>query len=354
MKRKILPIILCILSALIALCSGCSKNITPISQTDFYFDTVITITLYDTNRLGTKRCNEILASCFSLCESYEAMFSRTKEGSDIWNINHADGAPITVHPETAALLQKSLFYCEQTNGLVDITIAPVTDLWDFSSEHLLQLQNTDTSDTETPLSSLPTKEQLTNRLAHVDYKKVNITGNTVILKDADAALDLGCIAKGYIADCLKMHLQAQGISCAIINLGGNLQTLGTKPDGSPFLLGIQKPFGDNRTPIATLPVTDSSLVSSGVYERYFEAGGIRYHHLLNPRTGLPENNGLLGVTILTASSADADILSTAAFLLGLEKGIAYIDSLPDTEAVFITEDGSLHPTDGLSGLLQMP
>lgn len=347
MKRKILPIFLCVILLSLFVCNGCAKHTDPISQTDFYFDTVITITLYDTDRLGKERCSKILASCFSLCETYEAMLSRTKEGSDIWKINHAQGAPVTVHRETADLLRKSLSYCEQTDGIVDITIAPVSDLWNFSSENLLQIQDSDTAS-----SAVPTDAQLQKQLTHVNYRTVQISENTVTLSDPDAALDLGCIAKGYIADKLKEHLQAQGISSALINLGGNIQTIGTKPDGSAFMLGIQKPFEDASTPVATLPVTDASLVSSGVYERYFESDGILYHHLLNPQNGMPENNGLLGVTILTACSADADVLSTAAFLLGLEKGMAYIEALPDTEAVFITEDGTLHPTSGLSGILQ--
>ncbi len=124
----------------------------------------------------------------------------------------------------------------------------------------------------------------------MDYQKVQINGTTVALKEAGAALDLGCIAKGYIADRLKDYLEEQGIKSAVINLGGNVLTLGSKPDGSPFRLGIQRPFDLRGNPIAVLSVSDASLVSSGVYERYFEADGVRYHHLLNPRTGMPEQN----------------------------------------------------------------
>ena len=149
-------------------------------------------------------------------------------------------------------------------------------------------------------------------------------------------------------------MQEEGCQSAIINLGGNILTIGEKPDGSAFRLGIQKPFADGGTPSAALPVTDASLVSSGVYERYFESDGERFHHLLNPKTGMPENNGLLSVTILSDSSADGDILSTACFLLGLEDGMAYAESLPGIEAVFITEDYVLHPSSGLSGILQKP
>ena len=342
MKQKFLPILFCIWALVIFLSSGCARNVSPVSQTDFFFDTVITITLYDTENIGSKGCDEILSSCFSLCETYEKMLSRTVKGSDIWNINHAAGTPVTVHPETARLLKKSLYFCAQTDGLVDITIAPVSDLWNFSSNNLLEMQPHD----------IPSHTRLQSLLSHVDYHAVHVDGNLVTLADPEASIDLGCIAKGYIADQLKAHLISQGITSALINLGGNIQTIGSKPDGSAYMLGIQKPFDTAGTLIATLPVTDASLVSSGIYERYFKAEDILYHHLLNSKTGMPVENELLGVTILADSSADADVLSTAAFLLGLDEGMEYIESFPDTEAVFITKDYELHPSSGLSHILQ--
>lgn len=344
MKAKTFFPSLCLFSLFCLLLSGCGKNMTPVSKTDFCMDTSITVTLYDTGRLSYSDCEKLLDNCFSLCRSYEDMFSRTKEGSDIWNINHAGGAPVRVSAETAGLLQTALYYCRETDGAVDITIAPLSALWNFSSA---SLKGTDTH-------TLPDRQQIQALLPCVDYQKVQITGTTVTLKEPGAALDLGCIAKGYIADRLKDYLKEQGIGSAVINLGGNVLTLGSKPDGSPFRLGIQKPFDLRGTPIAVLSVSDASLVSSGVYERYFEADGILYHHLLNPRTGMPEQNGLLGVTILSDSSTDGDILSTACFLLGPDKGMAYVESLPGVEAVFITEDYVLHPSSGLSGLLQTP
>ncbi len=342
MKAKTFLISICFFFLLSLLLSGCGKDMTPVSQTDFYLDTSVTITLYDTGSLSPSDCETLFHNCFALCGRYEDMFSRTKEGSDIWNINHAGGAPVQVSEETAGLLQTALYYCRETDGAVDITIAPLSTLWNFSSDAL------------TGIHTLPDHRQIQELLPCVDYQKVQINGTTVALKEAGAALDLGCIAKGYIADRLKDYLEEQGIKSAVINLGGNVLTLGSKPGGSPFRLGIQRPFDLRGNPIAVLSVSDASLVSSGVYERYFEADGVRYHHLLNPRTGMPEQNGLLGVTILSDSSTDGDILSTACFLLGLDKGMAYIESLPGIEAVFITEDYALHPSSGLSGLLQTP
>lgn len=332
---------LCVLlAAALSLCTGCERNATPVSQTAFYFDTVITITLYDD--LKPERSEKILNGCFALCETYEAMLSRTKKGSDVWNINHAGGAPVQVDAETASLIDKALAVCEQTDGAVDITIAPLSSLWNFSSDRL------------TGQDEIPSEEQIGELLTHVDYRNVLVDGDTVTLTDPDAAIDLGCIAKGYIADRLKQYLLEEGCTSALINLGGNVLTLGRKPDGTSFLLGIQKPFAGSGEPIAVLPVAGQSLVSSGVYERYFKKDGKRYHHLLDPETGMPENNGLLSVTILSDSSTDGDILSTACFLLGPDDGMAYVESLPGIEAVFITEDYALHPSSGLSGLLQTP
>lgn len=344
MKIKYLPV-LCAAALCFCSLSGCGKNAQPLSKTDFYFDTVITITLYDDGQFTAKRTDDLFENCFALCETYENMLSRTKEGSDIWNLNHAHGNPVEVNPETAALLQKALSYCEATNGAVDITIAPLSSLWNFSSDSLTYENTPD---------RLPSDKQIKDLLTHVDYRNIRIDGSTVTLLDPCAAVDLGCIAKGYIADRLKAYLKEQGVHNAIINLGGNVLTVGGRPDGSAFRLGIQKPFDQNGSPIAVLAVTDASLVSSGVYERYFELDGTRYHHLLNTKTGMPEHNGLASVTILSDSSADGDILSTSCFLLGLEDGMAYAESLPGIEAVFITEDHKLYPTSGLSGLLQKP
>ncbi len=330
-----------VLLAAFLLLGGCSTQPQPQARTGFYFDTSVTVTLYPADGLSDEKTDALFHDCFALCETYENMFSRTKEGSDIWRINHAQGAPVQVSAETAALLQQALLYCEKTEGAVDITIAPLSDLWDFSSEHPEHTSRTP-----------PAPSQIAERLSHVDYRNVTVSGDTVTLSDPQAALDLGCIAKGYIADQIKACLQEQGVHSAIINLGGNVLTLGNKPDGSPFRLGIQKPFDVRNTPIASLAVTDASLVSSGVYERYFEADGIRYHHLLNTRTGMPENNTLLSVTILSDSSAQGDILSTACFLLGLQGGMDFVESLPGVEAVFITEDYELHPSSGLSDLVQ--
>lgn len=323
-KRKILPVLLLILSFALLLW-GCNGKVEPVSKTGFYFNTVITITIYDQSK------STLIEDAFLQCEKYEQLLSRSVEGSDIWNINHSNGAPTTVSGETAALIRTALSYCDMTDGAIDITLAPVSDLWNFSSDQP---------------KSLPADSAIQSCLSHVDYHAVQVNGTTVTLTDPDASIDLGFIAKGYIADQLKDFLTEKAVTSAIINLGGNVLTIGDKPDHSHYTIGIQKPFDDRNTSVTEVQVTDSSIVSSGVYERYFQENGKLYHHILNPHTGYPYENNLLGVTILSPSSTEGDGLSTTCFALGLEKGMDLIESMPDVEALFITDDDMLHYSSG--------
>lgn len=309
--------------------SGCSRNYEPVTETGFYLDTVIQITLYDTD--GIDSCSENIRQCFNIVDHYEHLFSTTMEGSDVWNINHSGGTPVTVSDDTVNLLKTALYYSELTDGQVDVTIFPLSALWSFGSG-----EN----------AHIPDDNAIQEALTHIDYHTVQIDGNTVTLSDPEAAIDLGFIAKGYIADRLKEYLLDQGIQSACINLGGNLITIGNKPDGQPYRIGIQKPFANEGEIITAIDVSDSSVVSSGVYERYFHENNILYHHLLDTSTGYPADNNIAGVTILTSSSVDADALSTTCFFLGLDAGMELIESLDNTEVLFITTDGTLRYSDG--------
>ena len=321
MNRKHLFYCFYILIALIL--TGCSiKAKEPISKTGIYFDTVIQIDIHDSS--DTKLLNQ----CFEYCETFEQTISRTIETSEIYKINHSKGNPVEVSDVTLELLQKGIEYGDLTNGKFDITIAPLMELWDFKN-------NT---------GEVPAKEDILKALSHVNYKNITIDGNQVSLTDPNAAIDLGGIAKGYMADYLKEYLVSEGIESALINLGGNILTIGSKPDGTPFNLGIQKPFDKQGTAITSVKATDSSVVSSGVYERYFEVDNTLYHHILDTSTGYPCDNGLLGVTILSENSVDGDALSTSCFVLGLEEGQKLIQSLDGVEAIFITENYKLIDT----------
>ena len=314
------------------LLSGCARTSEPVSKTGFYLDTVITITLYDTgSRTSYDSCMQNIETCFSLIEEYEHMFSATLEDSDIWNINHSGGQSVTVSDDTVSLLQAALSYSELTDGRVDLTVLPLSELWDFGSEGN---------------SHIPDETAIREALEHIDYHAVRLEGNVVTLTDSHAAIDLGFIAKGYIADRLKDYLLSQGVESACINLGGNLITIGNKPDGQPYRIGIQKPFAADGETITAIDVTDSSVVSSGIYERYFYENDILYHHLLDTQTGYPADNNIAGVTILAPTSTEADALSTTCYFLGLDEGMKLIESLDNTEALFITIDGALHPSSG--------
>ena len=178
------------------------------------------------------------------------------------------------------------------------------------------------------------------------YAGVTIRGNRVDLPQG-CRLDLGAIAKGYIADRVRDYLVGQGVASAMIDLGGNLYCLGVKPGGEPFRVGIQYPYRDRNEVIAAIDASDVSVVTSGVYERCFEAEGVLYHHILDSATGYPVQNSLLAVTVIAPDSLTADALSTACFALGLERGMALIDSLDGVHALFITDDFALHPSAGL-------
>ena len=314
------------------LLSGCGTPQESVSRSGFYFNTVITVTLYDHGS------EALLDECFALAAQYEGWFSASIPDSDIAKINAAGGVPVSVHNETVELLQLGISYGALSDGAFDITIGALSDLWDISTKALFE---------ETDASMIPADSEIRKALDTVDYRGITIDGNEVSLQNPNAAIDLGGIAKGYIADRMKELLNARGVTSGHINLGGNVLVLGEKPDGSPYNIGIQRPFSDDGSVIATVRVKDQTVVSSGIYERYFAVDDILHHHILDTATGYPYDNGLLGVTIITSSSADADALSTICFSLGLADGMELVESLADTEAVFITEDYEVHVSSGM-------
>ncbi len=324
------PILAGILVLLPVVLTGCARNKEPISRTGFYFDTVIQITLYDTEDAA------ILDGCFALAEKYENLFSATKEGSDVWNINQADGEAVTVSEETVKLLNTAVDYANRTEGRIDPTIRPVSELWDFGSEGE---------------AHVPEDAAIREALSHVSYDNIRFgtapsdeTGEpacrTVTLTDPEAAVDLGFIAKGYIADQMKEYLLSQGVYSACISLGGNVLAIGEKPDGSPFRIGIQEPFAETGKSLDTVEIRDTSVVTSGIYERCFYEDGVLYHHVLDTATGYPVDNELAGVTIICESSTRADALSTACLCLGLEKGRKLLDAEKDVAYLLVTRDGA--------------
>jgi thiamine biosynthesis lipoprotein len=258
---------------------------------------------------------------------FEDIFSRTREGSDVFKLNNADGAPVEVHEETAALISQSLVFSELSGGLFDISIGAVSGLWDFKE------------------GVVPDEAVLAEAVTHVDYRGIEVNGSTVTLADPAARLDLGGIAKGYAADEAARLLREAGCESALINLGGNVYALGLKPDGSSWKVGIQDPQQARGTLKAALPTRDLSVVTSGPYERSFEAEGVRYHHILDPRTGYPVQTDLESATILSALSVEGDALTTCCFLLGREAAWELVLSRPDVQALLVDAAGEVLLTD---------
>ncbi len=325
-KNNIIKTLSAVLTASALLLTGCSgaKSSTQTDQdltyTDMLFDTVIKIQILE------PADESILDGLKKLCEKYDTMFSATNTDSELYKLNHANGQPFTVSSETANLIQEGIHYSELSGGAFDLTIEPVSALWDFKADK----------------PTVPSSDAIAQAVSHVDYTKVDIQDNTVTLEDPEAGIDLGAIAKGYIADQVKTYLKKQGIKHAIINLGGNVDVIGTKPDGSKYNIGIQKPFDESGEAITSVQLKDQTVVTSGIYERYFKKNGKLYHHILDPRTGYPCENNLYSVSIITDSSTKADALSTTCFLLGYEKGMELIQSMDGVEAIFITDDEKVH------------
>lgn len=317
----------------VLLLSGCNRKMEPVSKSGFLLNTYVTVTIYDNDD------PKILDGCLELCRFYENMLSKTIEGSEVYKLNHRpkNQQTITVSEDIKNLITRAEYLSKISKGGFDITIEPLSSLWNFTSQNPV----------------IPSEEEIKEDVKKVDYQSLKLEGNQLTFLSPDTTLDFGGVAKGYIADRLKDYLVEQGVKSAIINLGGNVLCVGEKPDGTPFKIGLQKPFADRNETIETLNIRDMSVVSSGVYERHFIKDGINYHHLLNPKTGYPYNNGLVSVTIISKISGDGDGLTTACFSQGLEEGLKLVNSIEDVYGIFITDDYEVFYSDGAKDFLEV-
>lgn len=270
------------------------------SLTLFLFDTVI--------QISALCAPELMDRISERCRFFEERFSRTKEGSDIWNINQAHGAPVEVSEETARCIEASLAYSEASGGLFDISIGAVSSLWDFVE------------------GIKPDDDAIKEAAKHVDYRTISVDGTTVTLADPDAMLDLGGIAKGFITDDLVSMLREAGCKSAMLSLGGNVYVLGESFRGDDWNVGVQDPNGTANDMIASIPARDKSLVTSGLYERSFTVDDVLYYHILDPRTGYPAKTDLASASIVSDSSTDGDAYSTTLFLMGHDKAMDLLNS----------------------------
>ena len=339
----------------------------PVTKESFYFDTICQITIYgiqapeaagaeqgssgseeEAEQSGTSfssAAENVITQAFALCSDYEKLLSKTKEGSDVWNINHADGKPVACDDRTIEIIRKGISYGDLSEGKFDITVGKAEDLWDFHSDS----------------PRVPEKDALTEAVRHVNYRNISVDQDerTVQLADPEAEIDLGGIAKGYIADKVCEELRQEGVTSAIVSLGGNIECVGGKPDVtgftteettfSSFSIGIETPYSDRTKIVGSSPLEDGTMVTSGVYERYFTENGKEYHHILDVKTGYPVDSDVLGVTIQgkEGASADCDALSTICLILGSEDGRRLIESMEGYEALFILRDDSVRKTEGM-------
>lgn len=368
---------------IISLFTGCTKETSSLTTSGFAFNTTYTITVYQG---GTQKT---LDTCVSKCADYEQVFSRTSKSSELYQINQIEALYLTVVEqamdlkdsftkkrsytkeqcesivkqieqkktkentvkysicqdgsitfEISALLErivkKGLEYSKKSDGRFDIAIEPVSSLWDFTVKK----------------PTVPDEQKIEKALAYVDYQKIALDDQKLTFQMPGMGIDLGGIAKGFIADELKAYLEKKGVKSAVIDLGGNVLCIGKKDPKTPFHIGIQQPFADRNETIAAVSVDGLSIVSSGIYERYFKTkDGTLYHHILNPKTGYSYDNDLMAVTILSKKSVDGDGLSTSCFAMGKKEGLAFINNIDGVEAVFITKDEKMHYSKGFSKYL---
>ncbi|MTI95604.1 MAG: FAD:protein FMN transferase [Firmicutes bacterium] len=319
---------------------ACSNGQSPTNNPDLkeYTETYIDImdTLVDVRIVTTMESAEaesVLTAVKAEMQRLEAILSAHLPDSDVAKIS-ASSEPVSVSPHTLNVVNTALQYADLTNGTFDITLAPVLDLYDFGEKRF------------------PDEAQLADNLPLVDYTRVEVdTDRQTIALPKSMRLDLGGIAKGYIVDRAVDFLLANGVEYATVNAGGDIRVSGSKPDGTPWRIGIKNP-NEIQHLFAVIEVSDSAIVTSGDYERYFEQDGIRFHHIIDPATGLP-GNLCKSVTVVAPTAELADLLSTAIFVMGPEEGLALAESLDSVEALIWDADDEIHWTSGLEDRLEL-
>ncbi len=323
MKEKILILFVMVF------CIGCDmqktdkQNEYKYTSQIFAMDTVMDLTVYDID--GEKA----IAAAEKKIREFEKLFSVNRKESDIYRINHdADsGQPISVSEDTFRLIKKSIELSEKTGGMFDISIFPIVKAWGFTSKEY----------------RVPEEEERNNLKKLVDYRKIRCKDKSVLL-DKGMRLDLGGIAKGYAADEVIDLFRNMGMKSAIVSLGGDIKTLGTKPNGESFQIAIKNPL-EKGSFLDTIPIKNRAVVTSGSYDRSFEKGGKNYHHIMDKRTAAPVNSDLISVTVIADHSTDADGLSTALFTLGSEKAVELHKSLSGFDMILLRKDGKIIRTD---------
>ncbi len=333
---KIKKGLICLTLAITAMLASCeSDNNTQVEQSSknneqhmekytdemFALDTYITFLVYADSE---EDAQVYIDAGKNAITTFENVLSKTVEGSFTYELNKNKQFDLTDYEykdQILYLIEKSSYYNEITDGMFDVTIEPLVSVWDFGGE-----------------PSVPTDYEITTALQKVDINNIVVDGNIVTLLN-DATVDFGAIAKGYIGDLTKKAMVDAGATNGIINLGGNVVTIGEKPEVEKWIVGVQDPESTTGTPLGSVEIVDETVVTSGIYERNFtDENGNFYHHILDKTTGYPAENDLYSATIIAKESIDADALSTGVFLLGVEKGLELINSIDGVECMFVTKD----------------
>lgn len=289
----------------------------------YYFDTVVTVRLYDAD-------GSLMTDIWTACRRYEDMLSKTVSGSDVDRINRAGGAAVRVDHETWQLLALAKELSAAGGGAFSVTVAPLTEMWDFTGG----------------TQRMPAETERLAAVPLVDDTAILLGEGDTVTLPAGRMIDLGGIAKGYIADRIAELCRGR-CGAALLNFGGNVYCVGQKPNGKPFTVGIRDPQGEEGSVLCAVSVRDASVVTSGVYERFFIKDGVRYHHILDPDTGLPAWTDLAGVTIIGTSSATADAVATACIVLGSEGALRLLTDL-GLDGLLVTYDREIYTTPGFT------
>ena len=307
--------------------TGCAREqeLSAQERSLFAMNTYMTFTAYG------KNAAEALDVALEQVEEAEALWFVTEQNSEIYQANHSGGQPVTVSDETAQLVSFALDMAEQTDGAVDPTIYPVLSAWGFTTQS----------------KQVPEEGQIASLLQNVDYGRISLEGDRLTVPDG-MQLDMGAVGKGYAGDLVIEVLKEYGVESALINLGGNVQAISSRPDGNDWRLGIRAPWEEGN--LGVLRISDAAVVTSGGYENYFEdEEGNIYWHILDPSTGYPADGGLQAVTIIGEEGKLCDALSTALFVMGKDGAVEYWRANGGFDMLLVTEDGEIILTEGIDG-----
>lgn len=315
----------------ITLC-GCSKKETdtPVSSTSVSCDVFAMDTYMNLKAYGGDDAEAALDEAVNRISELESLLSVTDENSDVWKIDHAGGDTVSVNGDTLEIINTAIRVGNQTNGALDITVYPILKEWGFTTQQY----------------KIPEEETLNALLENVDYRQIE-TGDGCVRIPEDFQIDLGALAKGYTSDQVMEILKENGIKSAVINLGGNVQTLGKKPDGSLWNIAVKNPFQTD-TDMCIVATADKAVITSGNYERYFIGeDGNAYWHIIDAKDGYPADNGLVSVTIIGDNGLTCDALSTALFVAGLDEAEEYWKNNGDFDMILVTDDKKMYITEGI-------